>query len=176
VEAVQKTPVLAKCKFYTSAEWQGGAKIKSTHPGFDQAEGELLVRHRDENPKGYLGDEPAKLLGSDTGPSPSEALLHAMASCISVTSSYHAAARGLPLEAFKVNLEGDMDLRGFGDLDDNVSPAYQKIRGKVYIKAGGSREEIEDLAKFAASHSPMCDSVGRAVHVTYSLLHNGTVV
>jgi uncharacterized OsmC-like protein len=176
VQAVTETPVLAKCKFYTSAEWLGGAKIKSAHPGFDQADGELLMRHREESPKSYVGDEPVALLGSDAGPSPSETLLHAMANCVSVTTSYHSAARGVPLDAFKVNLEGDMDLQGFADLDDNVTPAYQNIRAKVLIKAGGTERDIAELLKFTTSHSPMCDSVSRPVDVSFSLVHNGIAI
>jgi uncharacterized OsmC-like protein len=176
VGAIQATPVLAKCKFYSSSEWQGGARVKSTSQGFDQGEGELMVQHRDPLPKGYVGDEPAQLLGSDHGPSSSEALLHAMGNCVSVTSSYHAAARGMNFEAFAVDFEGDMDLQGFADTDDNVTPGYQNIRGRVYARAGGSREEIEDLMKFATSHSPMCNSVEKPVQLTYSLVHNGETV
>jgi uncharacterized OsmC-like protein len=167
---------MAKCKFYTSAEWLGGAKMKSSHPGFDQGEGQSLIRHRDEEPKGYTGDEPTALLGSDAGPSPAETLLHAMANCVAVTTSYHSAARGIPLDAFQVNLEGDTDLQGFADLDDNVTPAYQNIRGKVQIKAGGKKEEIEELLKFASSYSPICDSVSRPVDISFSLVHNGVAV
>jgi len=176
VQAVKETPVLGKCKFYTSAEWQGGAKIKSSHPGFDQAEGQLLMHHHEEIPKAYVGDEPAVLLGADAGPSPSETLLHAMANCVSVTTSYHSAARGVPLDAFKVNLKGDMDLQGFADLDDNVTPAYQNVRAKIQIKAGGKEKDIADLLRFSTSHSPMCDSVSRPVDVSFSLVHNGVAV
>lgn len=176
VGAIQENPVLAKCKFYSSSEWQGGARVRSTSPGFDQAEGELTIRHRDPTPKGYVGDEPAQLLGSDEGPSSSEALLHAMGNCVSVTGSYHAAARGVNFEAFEVDFEGDMDLQGFLDTNDNVTPGYQNIKGRVRVKAGGSREEIEDLMRFATTHSPMCNSVERPVQLTYSLVHNGQAV
>jgi uncharacterized OsmC-like protein len=176
VQAVRETPVLARCKFFTSTEWLGGAKIRSSHPGFDQAEGELLMHHREESPKAYVGDEPVALLGSDTGPSPSETLLHAMANCVSVTTSYHSAARGIPLDAFNVNLQGDMDLQGFADLDDNVTPAYQTIRAKVRIKTGGKASDIAELLKFTTSHSPMCDSVSRPVDVSFSLVHNGIAI
>jgi len=176
LQAVKDTPVLGKCTFYATTEWQGGAKIKSSHKGFDQAEGELEMQHRDDTPMGYVGDEPAVLLGSDAGPSPSETLLHAMANCVSVTTSYHSAARGVPLAAFKVDLSGNMDLQGFADLNDNVTPAYQNIKAKVRIKAGGKEGDIAELVKFAAAHSPMCDSVGRPVDVSFSLVHNGIAV
>ncbi len=176
IQAVKDNAVLGKCTFFASTEWLGGAKVRSTHPGFDQAEGDLLVRHREQEPKSYIGDEPTQLLGSDEGPSPSETLLHAMASCVSVNSSYHAAARGIPFDAFEVKLEGDMDLQGFTDLDDNVTPAYKTIRAKVRMKAGGSPRDLEDFLEFATSHSPICNSVCKPVHVTYSLVHNGQVV
>ena len=176
VQAVQEAPVMAKCKFYTVSEWLGGAKMKSTHPGFDQGDGPSLIRHRDEEPRGYTGDEPAALLGSDAGPSPAETLLHAMANCVAVTTSYHSAARGIPLDAFQVNLEGDIDVQGFADLDDRVTPGYQTIRGKVRIKAGGKKEEIEEFLKFVSANSPICESVSRPVDISFSLVHNGVAV
>ncbi len=176
IQAVTDTPVLAKCKFYSSANWLGGAKIESSHPGFDQAEGESLMQHRDDSPKTYVGDEPVALLGTDAGPSPSETLLHAMANCVSVTTSYHSAARGIALGAFSVKLEGDMDLQGFADLDDTVTPAYQNIRAKVRIEAGATEDEIAELLKFATAHSPMCNSVTRPVDISFSLVHNGVAV
>jgi ethanolamine ammonia-lyase small subunit len=72
-----------------------------------------------------------------------------------------------------VNLEGDMDLHGFADLDDNVTPAYQNITAKVRIKAGGTKKDIAELLKFTSAHSPMCDSVSGPVDVSFSLVHNG---
>ncbi|HSB16803.1 MAG TPA: OsmC family protein [Bryobacteraceae bacterium] len=176
VGAIQENPVLARCNFYGSAEWEGGARVKSSSPGFDQAEGDQIIRHRDPAPKGYVGDEPKALLGSDAGPSSAEALLQSMANCVTVTSSYHAAARGIALDAFEVDFEGDMDLRGFVDVDDTVSPGYQNIRANVYVKAGAPRSEVEEFMKFATQHSPMCNSVSKPVQLTFSLVHNGSCV
>jgi hypothetical protein len=82
----------------------------------------------------------------------------------------------MPLDGFRVNMNGDMDLQGFTDLDDKVTPAYQTIRAKVHVKAGGNEKDIKDFLEFTSSHSPMCDSVSRPVHVTYSLRHNGQAI
>jgi len=176
VGAIQDNPVLARCNFLGSTEWLGGARVKSSSLGFDQAEGGQIIRHRDPNPKGYVGDEPGELMGTDAGPSSAEALLQSMANCVSVTTSYHAAARGMALEAFDVDFEGDMDMRGFADLDDTVSPGYQNIRGRVYVKAGAPKKEIEEFMKFATEHSPMCNTVTMPVQLTWSLVHNGQYV
>lgn len=176
VTAFQQQPALAKCRFYISAEWLGGMRVQSVNPGFDQAEGASLMRHRDPHPKGYMGDEPSALLGGDTGPSSAEAMLQAMASCVSITSSYHAAARGMAFEAFAVDLEGDLDRQGFAALDDRVTPGYQRIRGRVYIKAGATPEELNEFMRFATTHSPMCNSVHQPVPLTFSLVVNGEAV
>jgi uncharacterized OsmC-like protein len=174
IAAIQASPALAKCNFLTRTEWQGGAQMRSEQPGFDQGEGEGLMKHRDPSPKGYLGDEPTVLLGNDAGPSPAETLLHAMANCVSVTTSYHAAARGIRLDALGVELDGDMDLQGFADLDDRVSPGYTKIRARLRAKAGGDEASLREFLAFAADHSPMCDSVRAPVHMTFALHHRQT--
>lgn len=176
VEAIQANPVLAKCNFYGNSEWLGGARVRSSSPGFDQAEGAQVIRHRDADPRGYTGDEPKLLLGSDSGPSSAESLLQAMANCITVTSSYHAAARGLTMESFHVDFEGDMDLRGFTDTDDTVGPGYQNIRGRIQVKAGAPPAEVEEFLRFTTEHSPMCNSVAKPVQLTFSLVHNGRAV
>ncbi len=176
VTAIQAQPVLGRCRFYTSSEWLGGARVRSSSPGFDQAEGVLLIEHRDPQPKGYTGDYVPELLGTDTSVMPEEALLKAMASCLSVTTSYHAAARGIRLEALDVDLEGHFDMRGLADVDDRVSPGCQQFVARVAARAGGTLEGLRDLVTFATSHSPMCNSVARPVALAASLTCNGQPV
>lgn len=176
VEAIAKTPVLGKCRFFTSGEWLGGSRFRTTNPGFDQAEGELLVAHRDPQPKGYVGDMLTEMLGADSGPSPEEVLLHGLAACVSVTTSYHAAVRAIRLERFDVDFDGDVDMRGFADLDDRVEPGYSCIRGRVYLKANGRREDLEAFLAFTTAHSPMCNSVCQPVAVSTLLICNGRLI
>ncbi len=174
--AVDANPSLAKCKFYATVEWQGGAQVRSSHSAWDQGEGDGTIEHRSPTPLSYVGDEPAELLGGDAGPSPSETLLHAMANCVSVTNSYHSAAAAIALDKFEVDFEGSMDLQGFSDLDDRVSPGYRDIRAKVRIKGGGDQASLESFTSAATALSPMCDSVAKPVHVTFGLVHNGSRV
>jgi uncharacterized OsmC-like protein len=175
VQAVQQAPVLARCRFYTNSVWLGGARVWSINPGFDQAEGDLLIEHRDAEPKGYVGDELRELAGTDTGVCPEEALLQAVAGCVSVTTSYHAAARGIRLEAFDVELEADVDMQGFAGLDDRVTPGYQGVRGRIFIKAGASEAQLREFLDFTTAHSPMCNSVAQPVHLTSTLKCGGRV-
>jgi organic hydroperoxide reductase OsmC/OhrA len=56
-------------------------------------------------------DEPELLAGNDSAPNPLEFILHAMAACLTITIVYHAAVRGIAIEAVESQLEGDIDVR-----------------------------------------------------------------
>jgi hypothetical protein len=53
---------------------------------------------------------------------------------MTTTMVYHAAVRGIKLEKVESELEGDLDLRGFLAISDNVRQGYQEIRVNFYVK------------------------------------------
>ena len=57
-------------------------------------------------------DEPPVLLGEDNGANPVEFVLAGLSGCMTTTLAYHAAARGLNIEAVSSEFEGDIDLHG----------------------------------------------------------------
>ena len=67
----------------------------------------------------HVIDEPPALLGDDTAPNPTEALLAALGSCLSVGIHANAVARGITLYKVEFELEGDINITavwGVGDL------------------------------------------------------------
>jgi uncharacterized OsmC-like protein len=80
-------------------------------------------------------DEPPVLLGKGIAANPVEHLLHALASRLTTSMAYHAAARGIHIEEVESYLEGDLDLQGFLELDRNVGPRHQGMRVNFKIKA-----------------------------------------
>ena len=67
----------------------------------------------------HIVDEPPQLLGDDTAPNPTEALLAALGTCVAVGLQANAVARGGPVNAIAVDLEGDINITsvwGTGDL------------------------------------------------------------
>lgn len=56
----------------------------------------------------HVIDEPPGLLGQDTAPNPSEALLASLGSCLSVGIHANAIARGITLTKLELELEGDI--------------------------------------------------------------------
>ena len=95
-------------------------------------------------------DEPAILAGEDEGANPVEHLLHALASCLTTSMVAHAAVRGIAIEELESELEGDIDLRGFLGLADDVPKGYTAIRAKFRVKAdAGDLETLRRLANFS---------------------------
>ena len=75
---------------------------------------------------------------------------------------YHAAVRGIKLDEVESKLEGDLDLRGFLAMNDEVRPGYEEIRVKFKVKA--DLEDLETLKEIIRL-SPVYDVVSNGTHV-----------
>ena len=75
---------------------------------------------------------------------------------------YHAAVRGIKLDKVESNLEGDLDLRGFLALADDVRPGYEEIR--VNFKVKTDIENLETLTEITRL-SPVYDVVSNGTNV-----------
>jgi hypothetical protein len=75
---------------------------------------------------------------------------------------YHAAVRGIKLDKVESELEGDLDLRGFLALSDEVRPGYQEIRANFKVKT--NLEDMETLRELIKL-SPVYDVVSSGTRV-----------
>lgn len=162
IDAVKATPAIAKFKFGIRNQWAGGSQNASTVSGFCGAMQDL------SHPKPFVleADEPGILLGKDTAANPVEHLLHALASCLTTSMVYHAAARGIQLEEVESTLEGDIDLHGFLDLDKNVRKGYQGIRVNFKVKADVPDEQLQEIVQLGSTFSPVFDSLSKGVPIS----------
>jgi len=162
VAAIKATSAIAKCKFRVRNQWVDAGQNTSTADTFYGAGQEQ------SRPKPFVleADEPPVLLGKDTSANPVEHLLHALASCLTTSMVYHAAARGIHIEEVESSLEGDIDLHGFLELDKNVRNGYQGIRVNFKIKADVPDEHLQEISQLGAGHSPVFDSLTNGVPVS----------
>ena len=114
-------------------------------------------------------DEPASLGGTDKGPNPVELILAALGTCQEITYRAYAAALGVPLDGVRVELAGDLDLRGFFAVDESVRPGYQGIRGTVHLTSSASRESLEQLRQAVNAHCPVLDIIANPVPVALDI-------
>lgn len=114
-------------------------------------------------------DEPAVLGGTDQGPNPAELVLAALAACQEITYRLYADALGIPLNGVSVKVAGDLDLRGFFAVDDQVRPGFGEIRADVTLDTPASPEAIEQLRAIVNQHCPVLDILRNATPVSTTL-------
>ena len=128
-----------------------------------------LKDHPHEKPFELIADEPEVLLGDDRGPNPVEYLLTALAGCLTSSLVYHAAAKGIHLRGVESRLEGDLDLRGFLGISNDVPVGYEQVRVYFKIDADISEEEKLELIEMAQAYSPVFNTVSKPTTVKVQL-------
>ena len=162
LDALNANPELGVFQFRASNRWLGGAHNRSTIRSFYGA-----GQEDDSRAEAFSIDagEPAVLLGVDTGPNPAEALLHALAACLTTTLVYVAAARKVNLTEVESTLEGDMDVRGCLGLTDEVRNGFTNIRVRFRISGDAPQEKLQEIVQRAQARSAVFDMVSHGVPV-----------
>jgi uncharacterized OsmC-like protein len=73
--------------------------------------------------------------GAGTAACSGDLLLGALAACAQLTCQLVATAMGIPVEYIRVNVEGEMDLRGTLGISKEVAVGFQDIHAKFDISA-----------------------------------------
>ena len=113
-------------------------------------------------------DEPTTFGGKDEGPSPVELILAALGSCQEITYKAFATALGIDLKSVSVNLNANLDLKGFLALDDKTRPGFQNIDGLVKIESSAPKAQLNKLIEVVNSHCPVLDILQNKVPVKLS--------
>ncbi len=166
IDAIKTTPEIARFTFRARSRWEGGARSRTEIQGFHGAGQEDSSRMK---PFEVTGDEPPVLLGSNTAPNAVEAVLAALASCITVGYVYNAAAQGITIDELTFDLSGDVDLHGFLGLSDSIRPGFSNVRLTYRVKADAPREKLEALCEYVQRTSPVLDIIRNPVPVTVEL-------
>lgn len=127
----------------------------------------------------HVIDEPPSLLGQDTALNPSEAVLAALGSCLSVGIHANAIIQGITLTKLELELEGDINITGvwgIGELSEKRL-GFTDIRVKVDLE--GDRESVallqadratlEALVAHSTTWSPVANTLINPVNLTVSL-------
>jgi uncharacterized OsmC-like protein len=163
ISNIRQTPALGQCRFRTQNHWVEGGQNYGTVKDFYAAGQEVTSRSK---PFEISADEPPLLLGTDSAPNPVEYLLTALASCMTTSLVYHAAAHGIEIDELESEFEGDLDLQGFLGLSKEVRPGYQGIRATFHVKSEATADELAGFTKF----SPVYDVVSRSVPVSVNIV------
>ena len=139
IEQVRANPACGQVAFRVKTEWKGQTRSESTVEHFTCA-GEPVARNFT-----IVADEPRELLGTDTAPNPQELLLSALNACMMVGYVAQASIRGITLDECRIETEGELDLRGFLGLDDDVPPGYRRMA--IWFVLSAKKDETAATAR-----------------------------
>jgi uncharacterized OsmC-like protein len=165
IDAVRGAPDLARFRFRARNRWLGGTHSESTIESFSGAGGE----HAHARTFSYHADHPAVLVGGDSGPTPVEFLLHALAACLTAGIANVAAARGVPLKDVRSTVEGDINLQGILGLSPNVRNGYERIRVAFTIEGDAPAEKLKEIVTQSCARSAVLDVLTNGVPVDVSV-------
>jgi uncharacterized OsmC-like protein len=157
VEAVSKDPAKGKTQWQVTSHWRGGTRsdthVKSYSIGGQRISKNFTIKT----------DEPLELCGTNQFANPQEYLFAALNACLIVGYSAVCAHEGIELEELRIETEGDIDLRGFLNLDPTVKPGYDELRYTVHIKGNATPEQFEKVHRMVMTTSPNYFNLSTAV-------------
>ncbi|MFQ5962907.1 MAG: OsmC family protein [Candidatus Scalinduaceae bacterium] len=165
IELIKEKPEIARFKFRATNKWIDGTHNRATVKDFYGAGQEDASRE----PMVFELDEPPVLLGKNLGTNPVEYLLVALSGCLTTSLIAHASAKGIEIKEVGSRYEGDLDLRGFLGLSEDVKVGYENIRVYFKIDADISDEQKEELIQLAQKYSPVFNSIANPVPVSVQL-------
>jgi uncharacterized OsmC-like protein len=115
-------------------------------------------------------DEPLELLGENTAPNPQEMLMAALNACVMVGYVAGAAVRGIRLDKVEIETTGELDLRGFLGIADDVVPGYESIQYTVRIKGDGTAEQFREIHDTVIKTSPNYFNISKPVRIDADLV------
>jgi uncharacterized OsmC-like protein len=164
IEAVRHNPALGQSRFQIKNRWMGRALNRTTI-------GDFYVAGQMRKHKTALildNDEAEVLLGEDRAANPVEYLLHALAGCVTTTTVYHAAARGIHIRTIETEIEGELDVQGLLQTNPQVRTGFQNIRIKMKIDSDAEGEKLEELKRLY-QFSPVLGTLTRPAQIQFQV-------
>ncbi|MFZ0328702.1 MAG: OsmC family protein [Nitrososphaeraceae archaeon] len=160
--SMRNQPEMAKVTFSVKSEWNGGFSVTSSSKAF-----RIGGQNIDRNTQYRMQyDFPDQLSGEGRGPTVCEGCMGSLAACLTQTIVAHATSRGIQIDSISIDVEGDVDLRGFTGISNEVRPGAQQFRVNVNIKSDtASVEQINELRELGKRFSPAFDTLTNGTSV-----------
>lgn len=157
IGAVEDDAAAGATKWKVTTEWQGRthnrSKVESFHIGGEEVSREFTLDI----------DEPEQLGGANQFANPQEYLLAALNSCMMVGYVALCSLQGIRLDRLEIETTGDIDLRGFFGLSDQVSPGYDSLQYTVRISGDATPQQFAEIHAAVRKTSPNFHNIARPV-------------
>ena len=163
IDNVRAHPEQGQTSWRIVSRWKGGTR--SDH----QVEGCNLGGQFVRRPFLLQVDEPLELGGTNQYANPQEYLLAGLNACMMVGYTAVAALMGITLTRLEVETTGDIDLRGFLGLSENVPAGYPELTQTVRIAGDADAAQFAQLHEAVQRTSPNFYNLTRSVPVVSRL-------
>jgi uncharacterized OsmC-like protein len=157
IDAITLDPAKGATHWQVASHWRGGTRsdalVTSCSLGGQRLQRNFTIKV----------DEPNELCGTNQFANPQEYLLAALNACMIVGYTVLCSFEGIELEELRIETEGDIDLRGFLGISDEVKPGYDQLRYTVHIKGNGTPEQFEQIHRAVMTRSPNYYNLSNAV-------------
>lgn len=160
VNEVAAAPDEAQMAYGVVLDWESGTRARA------HAKPMRVGPHRVSRSFTWKTDEPRQLMGNNHGPNPQELLLSGLGACIMVAFVAGATAQGIQIEELRIDLDADLDLRGFLGIGSNSPVGFLEIRYTIHVTADATVEQLADLHGKAVAHSPNAQTIVNPVALT----------
>jgi uncharacterized OsmC-like protein len=97
--------------------------------------------------------------------SPADVILVALGTCQEIMYAALASAMDIQLDACKVEVTADLDLKGLMGMDDDVPPGLLAMDYYVHLKSPAPDEELKKLIDMVERQCPLLDTLTRGIEV-----------
>lgn len=148
-----------KATYGVELKWESGTKT------IVKTKNMVLGKHKIIRDFNFIIDEPAQLLGVNSAPNPAEYMLGGLAGCMAVTFMTGATAMNINIDELNLEIEGELDLKGFLGLDTNVNPGFPELKFIFHVKGNGTQEQYKKLMDRVSKHSPNFNTIQNEVKI-----------
>jgi uncharacterized OsmC-like protein len=154
VNKIRQRPSAAQTTWSAEIRWTGAFRSEAVIRGFAP----------------IASDEPIGIGGTDQAPNPVEQLLGALGNCLAVGYAISASVAGITIRDLRIDVDGDLDLRAFLDLDPKTdrNAGFSAIRASVHLDTDADEAAEAELHRKVAATSPVGHTLSRAVPVDIS--------
>jgi len=163
IDAVAADPAKGMVSFRVASAWKGQTKSEHTVNSYTLGGAKIARSFK------VAADEPVELCGENTAANPQELLMSALNACMMVGYVAGCAVRGITLEALTIETSGELDLRGFLGIDEEVKPGYEAVQVKITIKGNGTEAQFREIHRTVLKTSPNYFNISRPIPVEATL-------
>lgn len=114
-------------------------------------------------------DEPRSAGGTGAAPNPIEYALASLGACQAITYRYWSARLGIPFDRLRVEVQGDLDIRGMFGLEEGVRAGLGKVDVQVKLSGPEPASRYEELRRAVDEHCAILETFANPVAVNTRL-------